>query len=119
MIQNSSKEKQKKQRLKQSVMTKPGNNIKKAGRLALLALAALLFGILLYYANYDRPIYTSSDTSGIEYEVGRVTGILSDDTVENVNEEGQWAGTMDLQIQILTGRYRGETVNVTNYFSAL
>lgn len=104
---------------KQPVTPEQGKSSKRAGSLALLALPAILFCALLYYANHDRPTYTSSDTSGIEYEVGRVTGILSDDTVVNENAEGQLAGTMDLQIRILTGRYRGETVNVTNYFSAL
>lgn len=91
----------------------------KAGSLALLALAAILFCALLYYANHDRPTYASSDTSGTEYEVGRVTGVLSDDKVEDESVEGQWLGSMELQVEVLTGRYKGEIVNVTNYFSAL
>lgn len=103
----------------QPVTTEHRKRGKKVGGLALLALAAILFCVLLYYANYDRPTYTSSDTSGIEYEVGRVTGILSDNKVADESVEGQWLGTMDLQIEILTGRYKGQSANVTNYFSAL
>lgn len=107
------------QQKKQPVSTEHRRIGKKAGSLALLALAAILFCALLYYANHDRPSYTSSDTSGIEYEVGRVTGILSDNKVVDERVEGQWLGTMELQIKILTGRYKQDTVNVTNYLSVL
>lgn len=94
--------------------------IKKAGgRVLAGVLAALSFIGLLYFANHDRPRYQSSDTSGIEYEVGKVTGILKDNTVVDETTEGIWRGSMELQVKILTGRYKGETVNTTNYFSSL
>lgn len=94
--------------------------IKKTGGPVLVwVLAALSFIGLLYFANHDRPKYQSSDTSGVEYEVGKVTGILEDRTVTDDTAEGIWRGSMELQIKILTGRYKGETVNTTNYFSAL
>lgn len=119
MRQNRSDKKMGDQQMKQPVTTEHRRVGKKTGSLALLVLAAILFSVLLYYANHGRPTYTSSDTSGIEYEVGLVTGILSDNTVADKSVEGQWLGTMDLQIEILTGRYKGESANVTNYFSAL
>ncbi|MDO4311581.1 MAG: YibE/F family protein [Eubacteriales bacterium] len=119
MRQTKSDKKTENYQMKQPVTTKHRRIGKKAGSLAFLALAAILFCALLYYANYDRPTYTSSDTSGIEYEVGKVTGILADNKVADESVEGQWLGTMDLQIEILTGRYKGQSVNVTNYFSAL
>lgn len=119
MRENGSSKKLNNQQTEQPVTFKHRRIGKKTGSLALLALAAILFCALLYYANYDRPTYTSSDISGIEYEVGKVTGILSDDKVVDDSVEGQWLGTMDLQIEILTGRYKGQSVNVTNYFSAL
>ncbi|MGN1192379.1 MAG: YibE/F family protein [Dorea sp.] len=119
MRENRSSKKLNNQQTEQPVTLKHQRIGKKTGSLALLALAATLFCALLYYANYDRPTYTSSDISGIEYEVGKVTGILSDDKVADDSVEGQWLGTMDLQIEILTGRYKGQSVNVTNYFSAL
>lgn len=119
MRENGSSKKLNNQQTEQPVTLKHRRIGKKTGSLALLALAAILFCALLYYANYDRPTYTSSDISGIEYEVGKVTGILSDDKVADDSVEGQWLGTMDLQIEILTGRYKGQSVNVTNYFSAL
>lgn len=94
--------------------------IKKAGgRVLVTVLAALSFIGLLYAANMNRPTYQSSDTSGIEYEVGKVTGILADNTTIDENSGGIWRGSMELQVEILTGRYKGETTYVTNYFSSL
>lgn len=92
---------------------------KTAGSLVLLALAAIAFAMVLYYANHDRPVYHSSDTSGIEYEVGRVTRILNDRVTVDETTEGIWRGSMDLELEILTGRYKGDTAVTTNYFSSL
>ena len=93
--------------------------IKKGGQLLIAALALLAFAALLYFANHDRPVYRSSDISGIEYEVGRVIGILEDNTTVDEDMDGMWRGSMELQVEILTGRYKGETAEVTNYFSSL
>ena len=93
-------------------------NFSRRGALIIIV-AVIAFLSLLYYANHDRPTYQSSDTSGIEYEVGKVTGILQDNTVVDDTTEGLWRGSMDLQIEILTGRYKGDTVTTTNYFSSL
>lgn len=92
---------------------------KTAGSLVLLALAAIAFAALLYYANHDRPTYHSSDTSGIEYEVARVTRVLDDKVTVDTESEGIWRGSMDLELEILTGRYKGDIVTTTNYFSSL
>ena len=84
----------------------------------IIVLAAIAFIGLLYFANHDRPVFKSSDTSGIEYEVGRVTGILSDNHIVEKKTK-IWRGTMVMQVEILTGRYKGETAEVENYFSSL
>ncbi|MDO5410185.1 MAG: YibE/F family protein [Lachnospiraceae bacterium] len=92
---------------------------KSGGRLLAAVLAAISFAGMIFLANNGRPTYQSSDTSGVEYEVGKVVGILEDHTTEDEKTDGILRGNMELQIRILTGRYKGETVNVTNYFSAL
>ncbi len=84
----------------------------------ILIIALMLFGTIIYYANHDRPTYYSSDTSGIEYEVARVTGIVEDTTVSDA-ATGLSVGTKTLQVQILTGRYQGDTVQIENYLSTL
>lgn len=90
---------------------------KKKGLLG--AIAAVLFVALLYYANYDRPVYHASDTTGIEYEVGRVVRVIEDRTVVDETTEDIWRGSMDIEVEILTGRYKGETAVTSNYFSSL
>lgn len=92
---------------------------KKGGRLLVGVLAALAFLLVIYYANNDRPIYKEGDTSGTSYEVGKVVGILEDHVTVDESTDGLWRGDMKLQVKILTGEYKGETAEVTNYFSSL
>lgn len=92
---------------------------KMVGSLVLFALAAIAFCALLYFANHDRPVYHSSDTSGIEYEVARVNRIIVDNVVYDDTEDGLWRGSMELELEILTGRYEGKKVIAENYFSSL
>lgn len=87
--------------------------------LVLLALAALAFLTIIFYANYDRPVYLGSDTSGTEYEVGKVLDVVEDNVVVDETTEGIWRGSMTLKMEILTGKYKGDTVMVDNYFSSL
>lgn len=82
-------------------------------------LIIVFFVVILYYANYDRPVYQSSDTSGIEYEVGKVIKVLNDNKVVDEKTDHIWRGSMDLQIEILSGRYQGQIAETTNYFSSL
>lgn len=97
-----------------------GNLPKKtAGSLVLCALAAIAFAAVLYAANYDRPTYHSSNTSGIEYEVARVLRILEDRTTVDEKMDGIWRGSMTLEVEILSGRYAGQTAVTENYFSSL
>lgn len=92
---------------------------KTAGSLVLFALAAIVFVAVLYTANYDRPTYHSSNTSGIEYESARVVRVLEDRTTVDEEMDGIWRGSMILEVEILSGRYAGQTAVVENYFSSL
>lgn len=96
-------------------------NLKKSkiSSLVLIALAAIAFLAMIYYANYGRPTYQSSNTAGTDYEVGRVLRVLEDNVVVDETTEGLWRGSMTLEVEILSGRYRGETAVVENYFSAM
>lgn len=91
----------------------------KISSLVLMALAAIAFLAIIYYANYDRPVYRSSDTSGTDYEVGRVVRVLENNVVVDETSEGIWRGSMKLEVEILSGRYKGDTAIVENYFSSL
>lgn len=80
---------------------------------------AIAFIAVLYFANHDRPVYRSSDTSGIEYEVGKVVQVLEDKKVIDEKTDHIWRGSMKLQIEILSGRYKGQLAETVNYFSSL
>lgn len=88
-------------------------------RLVLLVLAAAAFGWLLFFANKDKPCYTTTESTRIEYEVARVTAVIEDNTTVDETTENVLRGEMELEVEVLTGRYAGEKVKVTNYFSAL
>ncbi len=79
----------------------------------------ILFAGMLYYANHDRPTYHSSDTAGIEYEVAKVMRVIENRITVDEQMEGIWRGSMTLEVEILTGRYQGDTAVVENYFSSL
>ena len=87
--------------------------------LVLLALAAVAFCGLIWFANKDRPDYRSSNMAGTEYEVGRVLRVVEDHKTVDEELDGIWRGSMTLEVEILTGRYKGDTAIVENYFSSL
>ena len=83
-----------------------------------ILLLAILAGIL-YWANYDKPGYYKDRESGMEFETAKVLTVLEDKTVIDEQTEGIRRGSMLLQLEILTGRYKGDVVETTNYFSSL
>ena len=87
--------------------------------LVLLALAAVAFCGLIWFANKDRPVYRSSNMAGTDYEVGRVLRVVEDHKTVDEELDGIWRGSMTLEVEILTGRYKGDTAIVENYFSSL
>lgn len=84
---------------------------------ALVFLVLFVAAILL--ANRGFNGYEITDTTGIEYETARVLSVLEDNTVADETIEGRYRGSMVLEVELLTGRYKGDTVQVTNYFSAM
>lgn len=86
-------------------------------------ISAILFAIftigILIYANYDRPTYEITESSGIEYETAKVLEVMEDNTTIDHEYEGLLRGNKKLKVEILTGRYKGMVSFVTNYYSAL
>ena len=85
---------------------------------SVLVFIALSIGVVIY-ANEDRPKYTITETSGGESETARVLSVIEDNTVVDENVENQKKGSSELKVKLLTGRYKGDICEVTNYFSAL
>lgn len=92
---------------------------KKFPQIIICAVSLILLAAMLYYANYDRPRYTITETSGTEYETARIRKIIEDNTVIDETTEGIVRGSMKLQVEILTGRYQGDITVTTNYFGAV
>ena len=86
--------------------------------LIILVFTLVLFGVL-FLVNRDRPRYTTSSDTGVEYEKAQVLEITEDKSVVDETTEGVIKGSMELKVKILTGRYKGDVCFITNYFSAL
>lgn len=78
-----------------------------------------LYAVALFTANSGWNGYTITESTGIEYETARVTAVLEDTTVADERVEGFSVGSTQLQLKLLSGRYAGDTVTVTNYLSAM
>lgn len=86
--------------------------------LVILVFSLVLFGVL-FLVNRDRPRYTTSSDTGVEYENARVLSITEDKSVVDEETEGILRGSMELKVKILTGRYKDDVCFITNYFGSL
>jgi len=77
---------------------------------------ALLIGLRLY-AVRGRSVYEITRTSGVEYETARVLDVLADNVQGNPDAENVLVGTQRLNLEITSGRYTGDQVEVTHYLS--
>lgn len=86
---------------------------------AVLAFAAL-FALVILLANRGWNAGAGvRDGIGTEYETAFVVDILEDRTVSDPAIEGRLRGSKLLELEIRTGRYAGQTVEVPSYFSAM
>lgn len=84
----------------------------------IIAFSLVLIGVVIL-VNRDRPRYTITADTGTEYETARVLSVTEDNTVVDETTEGVLKGSMELKVELLTGRYKGDICFVTNYFSSL
>ncbi len=80
-------------------------------------LSLLVFLALFFYARGGRSTY-DRDGVGITYETARVLAVLADNTEADPSTENVLRGSQELELEILTGRYAGQTVRTANYLSA-
>jgi len=79
-----------------------------------------LFALVILWANRGwRAGEGVYDGVGTEYETAFVVDVLEDKTVSDPAIEGRLRGSKLLELEIRTGRYAGQTVEVPNYFSAM
>ena len=80
---------------------------------------SLVLILALVLANKDKPEYTTTRDTGVEYENAKVLAVTEDNSVIDRDNEDVLRGSTELKVEILTGRYKGDICFVTNYFSAL
>ena len=86
--------------------------------ISVLVFVAVSVAVIIY-ANADRPKYTVTESSGVEYETARVLSVIEDNTTTDEEIEDVKKGSAELELELLSGRYKGDVCHVTNYFSAL
>ena len=86
--------------------------------LVVIVFSLVMIGVL-FLVNRDRPRYTTTSDTGVEYEKAQVLAVTEDNSVIDEKTEGVLKGSMELKVKILTGRYKGDVCFVTNYFSSL
>ena len=87
-------------------------------QLLLYACAVIIF-ILAYL--WAKPVSQQPHpvTDYAEYETGKVTMILSDSTETDSNSENSYRGEQLLIVEITSGQYKGESLQVSNYVGPL
>lgn len=99
---------------------KNADSMQRISKIVCILIFVVLMITVLIYANHDRPKYTTSRNTGIEYETAKVLRVVEDNTVADENTEGVLRGNTVLDLKVLTGRYKGNvSKNVVNYFSTL
>ena len=88
-------------------------------KIIICVISAILMIGILYYANCDRPRYTITEDSGTEYEVARVIRVYDDNTMVDEEAENIVRGSMKREEEIVSGRYKGQHANTTNFFGAI
>ena len=86
--------------------------------ISVVVFAAVSLGVI-FYANTDKPAYTITESSGVEFETARVLSVIEDNTTADEEIENVKKGSAELEVELLTGRYKGDVCHVTNYYSAL
>lgn len=77
---------------------------------------SLLLGLRLY-AVQGRSTYEITPTTGVEYETAQVLAVLEDKTQVNPDVENTRVGTQRLSLEITSGRYIGDEVEINHYLS--
>lgn len=85
------------------------------GVICLIAFALLL--AVSFYASHGKVGYETTVSSGVEYERARVLAVIKDETQPNSAYENVTVGSQELELELLTGRYAGDQVTLTNHLS--
>ena len=84
-----------------------------------LLIGVIIFGGAIYFANYDRLTTEYNTNSLLDFETATVIQILEDHTFIDSNYPEIVQGSVTVELEILTGPYKGEIVEATQYLTRL
>ena len=99
--------------------TKSAQSFKQQLPLVILYICAAILFIGAYYL--VKPVKEDSIVAQeyAEYETGTVTMILSDSTERDATSDNSWRGEQLLIVEVTSGQYKGQTMQVSNYVGPL
>ncbi len=83
---------------------------------ALIMLATVLIILIVGDLPYNR-FSTGMTGASINYEIGKVDAVLAQNLQDSSVQKGLLTGSQTLQVKILTGRHKGESVQASNALS--
>lgn len=84
----------------------------------LLLVCATVF-LLGYYLALPEKEDNLSASEYSEYEKAKITQVLADSTEQDETSDGGWRGEQLLLAEVLSGQYKGETLQVSNFVGPL
>ena len=119
------KKKTKRQPAPKKAIAPPLSPKKDLATIIVLSVSAVIFlGMFIWLHSEDilgdkSDIFNPYGKEMVEFEKGTVTAINSDNKEHDEYAEGAYVGTQELSVIIKSGRYKGDTMTVYNYFGAL
>lgn len=84
-----------------------------------LLVAVLVFAAVRIWAAADPETEESTATEYAEYETGVIRQILADNTESDPTADGGYRGEQMMAVEVTSGRYKGEILQVYNYVGPL
>lgn len=85
----------------------------------LVLLAALVLFAAAYWMVQPEKEEAPSPSEYVEYDTGTILEILSDNTTQAPADDGGWRGEQLMLVEVTSGQYKGETLQVYNYVGPL
>ena len=90
-----------------------------SGAAAVVLLCAAIVLVLARLWAAPEPVQDSGATEYAEYETGKVVQVLADSTEADATSDGAFRGEQMLVVEVTSGRYAGETLQVYNFVGPL
>ena len=85
----------------------------------MVLLAALVLFAAVYWVVQPEEADSPSPAEYVEYDTGTILEILTDNTTQDPVDDGGWRGEQLMLVEVTSGQYKGETLQVFNYVGPL